>query len=358
MEIFLFSLFFSQIMSDSNLIVVTGAAGFIGSNIVKGLNERGYDNILAVDNLKRSDKFINLLDCQIYDYIDKNEFLDRLQSNYFANEIHSIFHQGACSDTMETDGFYMMENNFRYSQYLLQYCIEEEISLIYASSAATYGAAEQNMFVEDPQYEKPLNVYGYSKYLFDQIVRRELAKDLDSQVVGCRYFNVYGYGEFHKGRMASVALHNYYEFCKNGYVELFEGGTFKGIEYANGGHLRDFVYIKDVVDINLYFWENPQISGIFNVGTGNAEPFNEIAKAVINTIRKEQQNLPPLSLAEMVEQNLLRYKKFPEALLGKYQAYTQADITKLQEQAHYLKDFYSVEKGVKDYVKQLIKNKI
>lgn len=344
-------------MSDPTLIVVTGAAGFIGSNLVKALNERGYSDILAVDNLKRADKFANLVDCQIYDYMDKNEFLDRLQSNYFDSEIHSIFHQGACSDTMETDGFYMMENNFRYSQYLLQYCIEEEIPLIYASSAATYGAAEQNIFVEDKQYEKPLNVYGYSKYLFDQVVRRELEKGVDSQIVGCRYFNVYGYGEFHKQRMASVALHNYYEFLQNGYVELFEGGTFKGVKYENGWHLRDFVYIKDVVDINLYFWDNPYISGIFNVGTGKAEPFNEIAKAVINTIRHEQQNLPPLSLSEMVEQNLLRYKQFPQELVGKYQAYTQANITKLQEQAHYLKDFYSVADGVKDYVKQLIKNK-
>lgn len=184
-------------------IVVTGAAGFIGSNIVKALNERGITNIIAVDNLTKADKFKNLIDCDIVDYLDKNDFIERIQAGHFDGEIDAILHEGACSDTMETDGRYMMENNYRYSMILLDWCLDQDVQFLYASSAATYGSS--GTFKEERQYEGPLNVYGYSKFLFDQIVRQRLAQNPSSQIVGFRYFNVYGPRETHKGRMASVA---------------------------------------------------------------------------------------------------------------------------------------------------------
>ena len=186
--------------------IVTGAAGFIGSNIVKALNERGVKNIIAVDNLTRADKFRNLVDCEIVDYLDKHEFIERLLSGYFDGDVDTIFHEGACSDTMESDGHYMMENNFRYSLGLLDWCIDQEVQFLYASSAATYGGS--SVFKEAREFESPLNVYGYSKFLFDQIVRQRLP-EASSQVVGFRYFNVYGPQESHKGRMASVVFHHY-----------------------------------------------------------------------------------------------------------------------------------------------------
>jgi ADP-L-glycero-D-manno-heptose 6-epimerase len=209
--------------------IVTGAAGFIGSNIVKALNERGVTKIIAVDNLTKADKFRNLIDCDIVDYIDKNDFIDRIQTGHFDGEIDAIFHEGACSDTMETDGRYMMENNFRYSSILLDWCLDQDVQFLYASSAATYGAS--NVFKEERQYEGPLNVYGYSKFLFDQIVRQRLAQNPSSQIVGFRYFNVYGPRETHKGRMASVAFHNFNQFRADGKVKLFEGSH----GYENGG---------------------------------------------------------------------------------------------------------------------------
>ncbi|NBV16346.1 ADP-glyceromanno-heptose 6-epimerase [Janthinobacterium sp.] len=323
-------------------IVVTGAAGLIGSNIVKQLNARGHRHIIAVDNLTRGDKFRNLVDCDISDYIDKTEFLGKLASGIYDGKIRAVFHQGACSDTMETDGKYMMENNFRYSLALLDYCQAQKVPFMYASSASVYGGG--SIFKEEREFEKPLNVYGYSKFLFDQIVRERM-DSLTAQVVGFRYFNVYGPREEHKGRMASVAFHHYHQYREHGKVKLFEGRD----GYVDGGQLRDFVSVEDVVKVNLWFLDHPEQSGIFNLGTGQSQPFNDIAIASVNTCR-EMESLAPLSREEMVAQGILEYIKFPDALIGKYQSFTQADISRLRA-AGYDAPFYTVAEGVSRYIR-------
>ena len=236
--------------------VVTGAAGFIGSNLVKGLNAQGISNVLAVDDLTQGDKFRNLVDCAITDYLDKDEFLARIRAGSFRRGIKAIFHQGACSDTTASDGKYVMDVNYAYSGTLLDFCQSEQVPFIYASSAATYGAHTE--FREDPVCEGPLNVYGYSKLLFDQRVRR--LPVAGSQVVGLRYFNVYGDREQHKGRMASVAFHFFNQYHAEAHVRLFEGSG----GYGNGEQRRDFVSVEDVVKVNLFFLQNPEQSGIFN----------------------------------------------------------------------------------------------
>ncbi len=325
-------------------IIVTGAAGFVGSNLVKGLNERGENNVIAVDNLTRADKFHNLVDCEIADYLDKTDFLDRFARGEFG-KVRAIFHEGACSDTMETDGRYMMENNYRYSKALMEACLEQGVQFLYASSAATYGASQT--FKEDREYEKPLNVYGYSKFLFDQLVRRTLP-NAHSQIVGFRYFNVYGPREGHKGRMASVAFHNFNQFRADGTVKLF--GEYGG--YGPGGHSRDFVSVEDVVKVNLFFLDHPEKSGIFNLGTGRAQPFNDIATTVVNTLRGAE-GKPPLTLEEMEQEGLIEYIKFPDALRGKYQCFTQSDVSRLRG-AGYTVPFYTVEEGVARYCRWLL----
>lgn len=327
--------------------IVTGAAGFIGSNLVKALNDRGVSKIIAVDNLTRSDKFRNLVDCEIADYLDKQEFLKRLLAGDFNGQVEAIFHEGACSDTMESDGRYMMENNFRYSLAVLDWCLDQKVQFLYASSAATYGGS--NEFREERQFEAPLNVYGYSKFLFDQIVRQRLAKTggQNSQVVGFRYFNVYGPRESHKGRMASVAFHHYNQFCAERKVKLFEGCD----GYANGQQKRDFVYVGDVTRVNLHFLDHPEKSGIFNLGTGRAQSFNELAAANVNSCRALAGE-PKQSLDELLAQGFIEYIPFPDALRGKYQSFTQADLVKLR-QAGYSAPFASVEEGVEHYVQWL-----
>ena len=324
--------------------IVTGAAGFIGSNIVKALNDRGEKNIIAVDNLKRADKFRNLVDCEIADYLDKEDFLDRLLAGDFDGDVRAIFHEGACSDTMETDGRYMMENNFRYSQDMLDWCLDQEVQFLYASSAATYGASPE--FREERACEAPLNVYGYSKFLFDQIVRQRLPQAM-SQVVGFRYFNVYGPRESHKGRMASVAFHHYNQFRADGKVRLFEGCD----GYANGEQTRDFGYVGDVAKVNLYFLDHPEKSGIFNLGTGRAQSFNELAAANVNSCRALS-GAAKESLDALRQQGFIEYIPFPEALKGKYQSFTQADLSCLRA-AGYDAPFASVEEGVAQYVQWL-----
>ena len=325
--------------------VVTGAAGFIGSNLVKALNERGETDIIAVDNLTRADKFRNLAGCEIADFIDKRDFVVQLAAGEFEGAIDAILHQGACSDTMETDGRYMMENNFRYSVALLDYCQEEEVPLLYASSASVYGSG--TVFREAREHEAPLNIYGYSKFLFDQVVRRRLA-DADSQIAGFRYFNVYGPNEAHKGRMASVAFHFFNQFQSDGRVKLFQGHE----GYADGEQKRDFVSVEDVIDVNMYFLERPSLSGIFNLGTGRAQSFNDVAVATVNACL-DARGLEPLSLDEMRAQNMIEYIAFPEALKGKYQSYTEAD-TSLLRGAGYTEAFLTVEEGVARYCDQLL----
>ena len=323
------------------MIIVTGAAGFIGSNLVRALNARGERDILAVDNLSRAEKFHNLADCEIADYLDKDELPARLAG---LPAVRAVLHQGACSDTMESDGRYMMRNNYRYSAQLLDWALERRVPLLYASSAAVYGGSSR--FVETPDCERPLNVYGYSKLLFDQVVRRRLPQ-ASSQVVGLRYFNVYGPRESHKGRMASVAFHNTREFAAHGRVELFEG--WEG--WPDGGQQRDFIHVDDVVAVNLWFLDHPQVSGIFNCGTGRAQTFNEVAQTVVATMRALRGE-PPVAPERMAETGLVRYKPFPDALKGKYQSFTQADATRLRE-AGYEAAFATVQEGVDRYVRSL-----
>jgi len=322
--------------------IVTGAAGFIGANIVKALNERGVTNIIAVDNLTKADKFKNLIDCEIADYLDKHDFIERIQAGHFDGEVEAIFHEGACSDTMETDGRYMMENNFRYSSILLDWCLDQDVQFLYASSAATYGAS--SVFREERQHEGPLNVYGYSKFLFDQIVRQRLARGPSSQIVGFRYFNVYGPRETHKGRMASVAFHHYNQFQAEGRVKLFAGSH----GYPDGGQMRDFVFVGDVARVNLFFLDHPEKSGIFNLGSGQAQSFNDVAVATVNGCRRAKGEAA-LTLSELRSQGLLEYIAFPEALKGKYQAFTQADLSRLRA-AGYVAPMATVEEGVGQYI--------
>jgi ADP-L-glycero-D-manno-heptose 6-epimerase len=317
--------------------IVTGAAGFIGSNMIKALNARGVDRIIAVDNLSRGDKFRNLVDCQIADYMDKQEFLSLIEQDAFEGEIDFINHQGACSDTMEHDGRYMMANNYRYTVSLFRFCQTHDIPLIYASSAAVYGGSDT--FREDPACESPLNVYGYSKLLFDQYIRQHW-DNIESQVVGLRYFNVYGPREQHKERMASVAFHLANQFREHGKVKLFAGCD----GYADGEQRRDFISVEDVVKVNLFFMEHPDRSGIFNCGTGRSQSFNDVAVATLNAVQSKNQ-----SLADYVAQGILEYIPFPEALKGKYQSFTQADVSQLRSTG-YREEFLTVEQGVSRYV--------
>jgi ADP-L-glycero-D-manno-heptose 6-epimerase len=321
--------------------IVTGAAGLIGSNIIKALNARGIADIVAVDNLSRSDKFRNLVDCEIAEYVDKKDFIEVVESGELGGDIDALFHEGACSDTMESDGRYMMDNNYRYSLSLLEWCLEEGVPYLYASSASVYGAG--TAFSETRANESPLNVYGYSKFLFDQAVRARL-DTIASQVVGFRYFNVYGPRESHKGRMASVAFHFFNQYRANGKVKVFEGS----MGYGNGEQRRDFVFVEDVVKVNLYFLDHPEISGIFNLGTGRSQPFNDMAVASVNGCRALE-GKGPLSLEEMLTQGLIEYIPFPDALKGKYQSFTQADLSLLRE-AGYTEDFLTVEEGVARYI--------
>jgi len=327
------------------MIVVTGAAGFIGSNLVRGLNRRGQTDILAVDDLTEGDKFVNLVDGQVSDYMDKDEFRQRLAQGRLPG-IQAILHQGACSDTTERNGKYMLDNNYRVTLEIFQYAQKHKIPLLYASSAAVYGAGPA--YIEDLLYEAPLNVYGYSKFLFDQVLRRHLG-NLAAPVVGLRYFNVYGPSEQHKGRMASVAFHNMNQFRAEGHVRLFGGWD----GYPDGGQMRDFIHVDDVVDVNLHFLDHPEVSGIFNCGTGRAQPFNDVASTVVNTLREASgQNALPLE--ELVAQKLIRYIDFPDDLKGRYQSHTQADLSRLRK-AGFTQEMRDVQRGVAEYVRVLLK---
>lgn len=324
-------------------ILVTGAAGFIGCNNVLALNERGITDIIAVDNLERGEKYQNLAKCCISDYFDKRDFIARVRDGS-APKPEAIFHQGACSDTMEHDGKYMMENNYRYTLELYRWAQELGIPFIYASSAATYGAHQE--FIEDVRYEGPLNVYGYSKYLFDQVLRREL-KSLRAPVIGLRYFNVYGPNEQHKGRMASVAFHQYFQYRRTGKVKLFEGC----LGYGNGEQSRDFVYVGDVCKVLMHFLDKP-VSGVYNCGTGRAQPFNDVALSVINALR-EHDGRQQLTLEEAIATGELEYIAFPEALKGKYQAFTQANLENLRKAGCDV-EFRTVQEGTREYMQNLL----
>jgi len=318
--------------------IVTGAAGFIGSKLVEGLNRRGITEIIAVDNLAHADKFKNLAGCDIADYIDLAELPARLE--VLEGSVEAVLHQGACSDTMETDGRYMMENNYAYSRRLLEWCQDEEVPLVYASSAAVYGRGPD--YREERACERPLNIYGYSKFLFDQLVRARLP-EATAQIVGLRYFNVYGPNETHKGRMASVALHAYQQLHAEGKVKLFVGSD----GYRDGEQRRDFIYVDDCVAVNLWLLERRNVSGVFNCGSGRAQTFNRVAVAAINAVNGTQ-----ATLQDLVAKGLIEYIPFPPALVGKYQSFTEADLARLRA-AGYPGEFMTVEQGVSAYVKHL-----
>lgn len=325
--------------------VVTGAAGFIGSNLIKALNARGETEILAVDDLSDGDKFRNLVDCEIVDYFDRDEFAAKLADGDFDDDIEAVFHQGATTDTLATDGSAMIANNYRYSVRLLDHCQDNDIPFLYASSAAVYGAGPR--FVEERACEAPLNVYGYSKLLFDQYVRR-LLPERTSQIAGFRYFNVYGPREAHKGRMASVVWHFFNQYRRTGTVRLFEGSD----GYAAGEQRRDFVSVEDVVKVNLDFLDHSDRSGIFNLGTGEATTFNAVAAATINACRRAE-GQPELPFAELHRAGAVEYIQFPPDLAGKYQSFTEADLTGLRASG-YDAAMLGVEEGVGRAVRVLL----
>lgn len=308
------------------MLLITGGAGFIGANLITQLNAQGRSDLLVVDHLKNGHKFKNLVQCELADLWDKGELWHRLESGADLGTLEAVIHLGACSDTTEWDGRYMMQNNYNYSKVLLNYCLARRIPFLYASSASVYGGG--SVFVEDRAHEAPLNVYGYSKFLFDQYVRRILPQ-AESQVVGLRYFNVYGPHEQHKGKMASVAYQLHQQLLASGVVRLFAGSD----GYGDGEQRRDFVYVADAVAVKLWLLAHPEVSGIFNLGTGRAEPFNAVAQAVL----------------QFHGRGRLEYIPFPESLRGHYQSFTQADMSALR-QAGYTPPFRDVATGVKDYL--------
>jgi ADP-L-glycero-D-manno-heptose 6-epimerase len=286
------------------MFIVTGGAGFIGSNVVKALNQRGATDILVVDDLTDGKKFVNLLGAEISDYLDKDEFRRRVRDGQDFGAVDAILHQGACSVTTEWNGRYMMDNNYEYSKELLSYCEAKRIPLIYASSAAVYGT--RGDFREDTDIQRPVNVYGYSKWLFDRYVA---AQRPSVPVTGLRYFNVYGPGEAHKGSMASVVWHAHRQIAETGEVTLFEGSH----GFGPGEQRRDFVHVGDVAAVNLWFLDRP-VRGVFNVGTGRSRSFNDLARAVI----------------AWTGAGRIRYVPFPEHLKDSYQAHTEANLDRLR----------------------------
>ena len=314
------------------MIIVTGGAGFVGSNLVLALNRLGHSDVVVVDDLKDGTKVVNMTEAEIADYRDKDAFLHQLQSGATLGPIEAVFHNGACSDTTEWDGQYMMSVNYEYSKALLEYCIARSIPFIYASSASVYGGGK--VFKEERKYEAPLNLYGYSKFLFDQYVRRRMTVGLKSQVVGFRYFNVYGPREQHKGKMASTAFHFNNQLKATGKCKLFEGSD----GYGDGEQRRDFIHVDDVCALNLWFWQHPKVSGIFNLGTGKSQTFNDVAKAVIQHHGKGK----------------VEYIPFPENLVGRYQSFTEADMSQVRA-AGCDHQFMTVEQGVARYLEWLNK---
>lgn len=308
------------------MIIVTGGAGFIGSNIVQGLNTRGIDDILVVDDLTDGHKCLNLNDADIADYMDKDDFLARIRGGQDFGAVEAVFHEGACSSTTEWDGRFVMNVNYDYTKALLDWCAPTRVPLIYASSASVYGMGPN--FREAREFEQPLNMYAYSKFQFDCHLRR-MQHRLEGQVVGLRYFNVYGPREQHKGSMASVAYHFYNQLRESGRLRLFEGSD----GYGPGEQRRDFIHVDDVVAVNLWLLDHPEVSGIFNLGTGQAQSFNDVAQAALTWHGSGG----------------IDYIPFPEHLKGRYQSFTEADMGALRA-AGCQHRFTPVEEGVPRYL--------
>lgn len=307
------------------MIVVTGGAGFIGRNLIAGLNKIKQTNILVVDNLKNGKKYKNLIGLNILDYIDKSTFIKYLFTNSHIKNIKTIFHEGACSNTCEWNGKYMMNNNYNYSTTLLHYCIQKSIPFIYASSASIYGNKMHSSH-QTNQHEHPINIYSYSKYLFDQYVKKILP-NTSSQVCGLRYFNVYGPYEHQKGNMASIILKLYKQIQNNQNPTLFFNS--KKIK-------RDFIYIDDIIKINLWIW-NKKISGIFDCGTGTSASFQYVADTVLNFLKKK---------------HTIKYIPMPKNLKNHYQTFTKANLLQLKK-AGYKHLFTNLNEGINKYLNWL-----
>lgn len=319
------------------MIIVTGGAGFIGSALVWKLNKRGYDKIIVVDELGKNEKWKNLNGLSFSDFIHKDDFIGMILQRKINFKIDAIFHLGACSSTTEKDADYLIDNNYHYSQELAKFSLENGNRFIYASSAATYGDGSFGYIDDEDNLEslRPLNMYGYSKHLFDLWIKRNKLLD---KVVGLKYFNVYGPNEYHKEDMRSV-VHKAFEQIRDfGKVNLFK--SYKP-DFKDGEQKRDFIYVKDAVDMTLFFFDNKNVNGIFNVGTGNAQTWIELVTALFNSMNK------PVNI-EFID--------MPEDIREKYQYFTQADLTKIRD-AGYDKPIMNVQNGVKDYVKNyLLKN--
>lgn len=312
------------------MIIVTGGAGFIGSCVVRTLNDAGIEDIVIVDNIANTDKWLNIRNKKYIKYVHKSEFLQEL-TDY--EGVTAIIHMGAQSSTTERDFDYLWRNNFEYTKTLWNYCAEKQIQFIYASSAATYGDGAEG-FDDRMDIDRllPLNGYGYSKQVFDQWVKHQ-ATVFPKQYVGLKFFNVYGPNEYFKGSMASMIFHGYKQICETGSVKLFKSCH---PDYADGGQLRDFVYVKDICSVIAWLLANPQVNGLFNVGTGRAQSFRELAEATFHAMG--------------LEPNIV-YIDMPEHLKTKYQYYTKAEMGKLRE-VGYDRPFMDLEAGARDYVRE------
>lgn len=314
-------------------ILLTGGAGFIGSCLLWKLNAEGIDDILVVDHLGSSEKWKNLLGKRFDDYLDRATLLEYLAAGKLKNKIDCIIHLGACTSTTETDASYLMENNTRYSRILAEWALKNGKRFLYASSAATYGAGEHGYSDADNAAQKlrPLNMYGYSKHLFDLWV---LSRNLQKRFVGFKFFNVYGPNESHKDDMRSVVHKGYHQIKETGKIRLFKSYHPK---YADGEQRRDFVYVKDAVDVIWYFLKHPKRAGIYNLGTGTAQTWNDLAGALFSALRLKPK---------------IEYIEMPKPLRPKYQYFTQANMNKLRA-AGYKRPFMNLKAGVADYVRVL-----
>ncbi len=316
------------------MIIVTGAAGFIGSALIAALNERGISDILAIDQLGSDNRWKNLRNLSFADYVEKDDFLQMVIEGRICPPIDTIFHIGACSSTTETDASFLMKNNYEYTKLLAQWATSEKIRFIYASSAATYGDGSAGFSDDENKIEnlRPLNMYGYSKQLFDLWAKRA---GLLSKIVGLKYFNVFGPNEYHKEDMRSFILKSFEQINETGKVKLFKSNN---PQYSDGEYVRDFIYVKDAVAMTLFFFDNPEIGGIFNIGTGKARNWNDLVKAVFSAMYKKAK---------------IEYIEMPESIRNQYQYYTQADMAKLKR-AGYDKGTTSLEEAVKDYVQNYL----